>query len=165
MFPQQWLWWILYLLKVKRRFGSTCSLHLQGRRISQARNLHKQAAGKVGTLFYLSFGSKDGGHMFLRNYGWPSTIYSRRQNSAKHHSLPRSQYILRLCLSNFVQFSNRFGCTYIEGDELRVGVQNAMSIYKFVRAKYSEITTSRVIGFEVLKFTLRWLFIVHFDTA
>jgi hypothetical protein len=33
------------LLKVYRRFGGACGLHLQGRNISQARNQHK-AGGK-----------------------------------------------------------------------------------------------------------------------
>jgi hypothetical protein len=49
-------------LKVNRRFGGTCRLHIQGRRISQARN------------------------MLLRNVGWLSTdytaLYLRRWNSS-----------------------------------------------------------------------------------
>jgi hypothetical protein len=49
-------------LKVIRRFGGTCRLHLQGRRISQARN---QRESRVS-----------GSEMFLRNFGWLSTEYT-----------------------------------------------------------------------------------------
>jgi hypothetical protein len=36
-------------LKLNRRFGGTCRLHLQGRRISQARN-QREAGGKLNGL-------------------------------------------------------------------------------------------------------------------
>jgi hypothetical protein len=65
-------------LKVNRRFGWTCHLHLQGRRISQARN-QREARSKQSTDCYLLhagflhglfFGLEDGGDKFLRNVGW-----------------------------------------------------------------------------------------------
>jgi hypothetical protein len=60
-------------LKVNRRFGGTCHLHLQGWRISLARN-------QSGLLF-----NPEEGNMFLGNVGWFSTdytaLYPRRQNS------------------------------------------------------------------------------------
>jgi hypothetical protein len=37
-------------LKVNGRFGETCRLHIQSRRISQARNQLKKVAGNVGSL-------------------------------------------------------------------------------------------------------------------
>jgi hypothetical protein len=47
-------------LKVKRRFGGICCLHLQCRRISHARN--KQSYGLI-------LDPEDGGNMFIRNVG------------------------------------------------------------------------------------------------
>jgi hypothetical protein len=52
------------LLKVNRRFGGTCHLHLQGLRVSRM----KQAARKAARfLVRLPFNPEDGGDMFLRN--------------------------------------------------------------------------------------------------
>jgi hypothetical protein len=56
-------------LKVNRRFGGTCRLHLQGRKISQARN----QSGSIKQSFYadsllgLFFDPEDVDKMFLRN--------------------------------------------------------------------------------------------------
>jgi hypothetical protein len=47
-------------LKVIRRFGVTCRLHLQGRRILEAKT-----SMKVGLFFY----PEEGGDIFLRNVG------------------------------------------------------------------------------------------------
>jgi hypothetical protein len=49
-------------LKVNRRFGGTCRLHLQERRISQARN-QLEADSKQKLIV------ENGGEMFLRNFG------------------------------------------------------------------------------------------------
>jgi hypothetical protein len=66
-------------LKVNRRFGGTCRLHLHGLRISQAINQHKACSAcyllHTGYLLGLFFDDGDGGNMFLQNVGWPSTDY------------------------------------------------------------------------------------------
>jgi hypothetical protein len=54
------------LLKVNRRFGGTYRLHLQVRRIREARN---QCEGKCTCFHGLLFGPEDGGDLFLRNVG------------------------------------------------------------------------------------------------
>jgi hypothetical protein len=57
-------------LKVNRRVGGT-SLHLQGERISQARN-QRETGGKqsrAGLLRDLFFHPENGGDIFLRNIG------------------------------------------------------------------------------------------------
>jgi hypothetical protein len=51
-------------LKVNRRFGGACRLHIQGRKIIQARNQH--GAGHVLTSL---FGPQDGGDILLRKVG------------------------------------------------------------------------------------------------
>jgi hypothetical protein len=51
------------LLKINRRFGGTCLLHLQGR-ISQGKNQHETGTKQ---LHVLSFDPIDGGEMSLRN--------------------------------------------------------------------------------------------------
>jgi hypothetical protein len=52
-------------LKVHRRFGGTCHLHLQGQIISQAR-YQVVACFHAGFLHGLFFDPEDGGDMFLR---------------------------------------------------------------------------------------------------
>jgi hypothetical protein len=60
-------------LKVNRRFGGTYCLHLQGRKISRARNqLESRLVTYCDAGFLLSlhiFDPEDGGDMFLRNVG------------------------------------------------------------------------------------------------
>jgi hypothetical protein len=58
-------------VKVKH-FGGTCRLHLQARRMSQARNRRESRCQAEGVLFDI----EDGCGMFLRNAGWISTDYS-----------------------------------------------------------------------------------------
>jgi hypothetical protein len=41
-------------LKVNRRFGGTCRLHLQGPRINHARNQHEAGSKQVSCLTYSS---------------------------------------------------------------------------------------------------------------
>jgi hypothetical protein len=70
-------------LKVNRRFGGTCRLHLLGRRISQASNQSSAfCLLHAGSLFGIFFDIEDGTDIFLRNVGWLSTeytaLYSRR---------------------------------------------------------------------------------------
>jgi hypothetical protein len=52
-------------LKVNRRFGGTCGLHLQGRRIGKA------SKALLATCFIsgLFFNPEDGGDMFLQSAG------------------------------------------------------------------------------------------------
>jgi hypothetical protein len=58
-------------LKVNRRFGGTWRLHLQGRRISQARNQPALLATcfHAGVVLDLFFDLEDGGDIFIRNVG------------------------------------------------------------------------------------------------
>jgi hypothetical protein len=56
-------------LKVNWRFGGTCHLHLQGRRITRARN--QRDSRWEAELF----DPEDGGDMFLWNVGWLSADY------------------------------------------------------------------------------------------
>jgi hypothetical protein len=58
-------------LKVNRRIGGTYRLHLQSRRISQARN-----DGEASFLVRLFFDTEDGGDMFFRSAGWLSRDYT-----------------------------------------------------------------------------------------
>jgi hypothetical protein len=63
-------------LKVNRRFGGTCRLHLQCQRISQARNqLESSWQAELCDIV-------------LGNFCWPWTnykaLYPRRQNSSRH---------------------------------------------------------------------------------
>jgi hypothetical protein len=52
-------------VKVNQRFGGTYCLHLQGQRVSQARN-HKQADSKqTSFMLALLFNSENKGDMFL----------------------------------------------------------------------------------------------------
>jgi hypothetical protein len=69
------------LLKVSRRFGGTCRLHLQGRRISREINQRERrwqaepTSALLATSFHagfflgLFFDPEDEGDMFLRNDG------------------------------------------------------------------------------------------------
>jgi hypothetical protein len=70
-------------LKVNRHFGGTCCLHLQGRRINQARNHHE--AVLVSCLACSSNLNMEA-TFFFRNVGWLSTgytaLYPRRQYSS-----------------------------------------------------------------------------------
>jgi hypothetical protein len=61
-------------LKVNRRFGGTCCLHLQSRRISRG-SLQLTTCFHAGFLLVL-FDPEDGGFMFLRNVRWFSTDYT-----------------------------------------------------------------------------------------
>jgi hypothetical protein len=55
---------------VNRRFGETYRLHIQGRRISRARNQRKSRRFfHAGILLRLFFDPEDGGDIFLRNVG------------------------------------------------------------------------------------------------
>jgi hypothetical protein len=90
--PSSWGITLCSPLKVNRRFGGTYRLHLQGRRISRARNQRKirwQAALVAiyfhsGFLVGLFFDPEDGGDMFIRNGSWLSTdyksLYPRRED-------------------------------------------------------------------------------------
>jgi hypothetical protein len=49
--------------KVSRSFGGTCSLHIQGRRRSQAKNSVKPDAKLFHAGFLLGFDPEDGGDM------------------------------------------------------------------------------------------------------
>jgi hypothetical protein len=55
-------------LKVDRRFGGTCRLHLQVGRMSQARS-QSELGGTQNASFLpgFFFGLEDGGNKFLRN--------------------------------------------------------------------------------------------------
>jgi hypothetical protein len=60
-------------VKATRSFGGTYRLHLQGRRISQAKKQHEAGSKQIllhtGFLLGLLFDLKVEGHMFLRNVG------------------------------------------------------------------------------------------------
>jgi hypothetical protein len=53
--------------EIARRFGGNDSLHLQGRRVSQARNQLSLTPDSAGLLLDLLFDPEDRGGMFLRN--------------------------------------------------------------------------------------------------
>jgi hypothetical protein len=55
-------------LKVNRRYGETCCIHLQGR-INRTRN-KREIRWQAGFLLGLFFDPKDSGDMLLRNIGW-----------------------------------------------------------------------------------------------
>jgi hypothetical protein len=67
-------------VKTNRRFEGKCRVHLQGWRLSQARNQHE--AGSACCLLHsgffvgLLFDPEDWGGMFIRNVGWLSTEYT-----------------------------------------------------------------------------------------
>jgi hypothetical protein len=80
-------------LQANRYFGEARCLHLQDRKISQARNQH-EAVGKqsrashllhVYILLRLFFDPEDGGDLFLRNVNWLSedlrSLFSGRQDT------------------------------------------------------------------------------------
>jgi hypothetical protein len=62
-------------LKIKGHFVGKYSLHLQGRRISQARNRRKISLALLATCVHAGFllglyiDPEDGGDMFIRNFG------------------------------------------------------------------------------------------------
>jgi hypothetical protein len=61
-------------LKVNRRFGRTCRLHIQYRR-SKARN-QRESRWKAGFFLHLSFNPEDRSDMFHHNISWLSTGYT-----------------------------------------------------------------------------------------
>jgi hypothetical protein len=63
-------------LKVNRRFGGTYILHLQARRIIQARNQQPATYFHTGVLLSSFFDPENGGDMLHRNVGWHSTDYT-----------------------------------------------------------------------------------------
>jgi hypothetical protein len=71
-------------MKVNRRFGGTCRLHLNGRRISQARNKREAAMEESSRFLIGEFFDPEDGDTFLRKVGWLSTdyaaLYPRRYN-------------------------------------------------------------------------------------
>jgi hypothetical protein len=62
-------------LKLNRSFRGTYCLHLQGRKIRQARN-QRESRWQAERLLGLVFDPEYGGYMFLRNVGWLSTDYT-----------------------------------------------------------------------------------------
>jgi hypothetical protein len=73
-------------LKINWSFGGTWYLHLQDRRISQARN--QREAGNKQSSDLLFFNPEDGGYLFLRNVGWLSTDYTALYPRRWNPSLP-----------------------------------------------------------------------------
>jgi hypothetical protein len=67
------------LLKANLCFGGKIRLHLQARKISQARNQREGSYAchllHAGFFLRLFFDPEDGGDMFLRNVRWLSTDY------------------------------------------------------------------------------------------
>jgi hypothetical protein len=63
-------------LKDNLRSRGTYCLHLQGRRMSHARNHHKAGSKKGWFLVGLFFGPKDGSHMFPWNVDWLPMEYT-----------------------------------------------------------------------------------------
>jgi hypothetical protein len=68
-------------LKVNRRFGGTCQLHLQSRRINRA----EHTCFRVGFLLDLFLDPEDGCDMFLQNFGWISADY-KELHPIRHNS-------------------------------------------------------------------------------
>jgi hypothetical protein len=85
-------------LKGKRRFGRTCRLHFQGRRISQSRS-QRCYLPHIDFLLGLFFVPENGGVMFLQNFGWLSTgytaLYPRIHNSLFWAYFPHFKKIKR----------------------------------------------------------------------
>jgi hypothetical protein len=76
-------------LKVNWHFRGTC-LHLQGRRISQARNQHEDTyLPHAGFLLGLFVDPEDGSNMFLQNICWLSVdytaLYPKDRTLHNHH--------------------------------------------------------------------------------
>jgi hypothetical protein len=62
-------------MKVSRRIGGTCRLHLHGRRISYYTTVKAGGRHRSGMLLGSFLYSEDGGVVLLLNVGWPSTDY------------------------------------------------------------------------------------------
>jgi hypothetical protein len=62
---------------VNRRLGEIPRLHLQGWKISQARNQREASLLPTASCFLLGlfFDAEDGDNIFLRNVGWHSKEY------------------------------------------------------------------------------------------
>jgi hypothetical protein len=123
------------LLKVNRHFGRTPCIHLQRRRISQARNSASHLL-RAGFLLCLLFVPEDGSEVILRNVCWLLTGYKvlcpRLQNFSE------GIYFETLCRS--WSFQGTAHCTYI-AEFL------ALSI-----VRYSEQNTAfRKLNFAVLR--------------
>jgi hypothetical protein len=67
-------------LRVIRRFGGTYRLHLQGRKISWARNLRQ-------SRWQVKLYSEDEGDIFLRNVGWISRDYTALYSIRNYYCL------------------------------------------------------------------------------
>jgi hypothetical protein len=77
-------------LRANGHFGGTCRLHLQGRRISQARN-QREYMWQAQLWSGLLFDREDRNDMFLWKVGWISTDYTvlwpRRQNTSNKNNV------------------------------------------------------------------------------
>jgi hypothetical protein len=65
-----------YSSETARRFGGTHGLHLQGQKVSQARNQLRLLPDSAGLLFGLLIKTEDRGDLFLRNVGLSQKYYS-----------------------------------------------------------------------------------------
>jgi hypothetical protein len=88
-------------LKIKRSFGETCRLHLQGRRICQSRNQGERVSivlylFHAGFLPGLLFDPEDVGDTFLRNVDWLSFNYT-----ALHHRTQNSLFWMIFMINYF----------------------------------------------------------------
>jgi hypothetical protein len=92
-------------LKINRRFGGACRLHLQWQIISRERN---QRENRWQAGLGLFFGPEDGSDMFLRNFGWLSTDtpedstfhYHRCENLKSYtiKTLMNAKLVLPVCI-------------------------------------------------------------------
>jgi hypothetical protein len=99
-----------------RRFGETCSLHVQGRRIKQTRR-QREAVMKLLCGFLLTlFCRQNGSDMFHRNVGWLSTditAFCRRRWNSNFSLLTKCSY----CTPSLAHMTS--SCSFLPEDGIR----------------------------------------------
>jgi hypothetical protein len=79
-------------LEIARRFGGTCRLHLQGRRVNEARNQQDQAASWAELCWFLAWPA-------LRPWRWRRNVPQKRRAVSELHGVTTQETVLfSVCL-------------------------------------------------------------------